>query len=479
LAAVAVKDFQGESWLSAVLADWQLVADAAFSDLVLWVPNRNSFEASAHARPAAAPTLFYRDIIGNSPRSDWAKQINQAWTTKVPALGSELERFEGNASRVSAYPVFTPDKSKDSVPIAIITRHTNLGESRMPNKLKLNFVAVGEELLKMISEGCYPTAEAGSAPKRGAPRANDGLIRLDAAGRVLFASPSALSVFNAAGVDGELEGRLLAETVNALPTGFNQVDEGLPLILTGKGAWRSDVDFEGQTVSLRSVPLMSKGKRNGAIVLCRDVTQLRVRDRELISKDATIREIHHRVKNNLQTVASLLRIQSRQTKSEEVKESLAQAMRRVSAIAVVHDVLTEGVDQEVSFDQVFKRILTLVPETAVTNNTQVTTEFEGSFGELPAERSTSLALVLTEIVSNAVEHGLEDNPGVIQVTAEREKKILRITVEDNGVGLPEGKLGSGLGTQIVKTLVESELRGKINWTSPIRGGTRVVLEIPV
>ena len=178
-------------------------------------------------------------------------------------------------------------------------------------------------------------------------------------------------------------------------------------------------------------------------------------------------------------MASLLRIQSRQTKSEEVKESLAQAMRRVSAIAVVHDVLTEGVDQDVSFDQVFKRILTLVPETAVTNNTQVTTEFEGSFGELPAERSTSLALVLTEIVSNAVEHGLEDNPGVIQVTAEREKKILRITVEDNGVGLPEGKLGSGLGTQIVKTLVESELRGKINWTSPIRGGTRVVLEIPV
>ena len=130
---MAVKDFLSESWLSAVLADWQLVADAAFSDLVLWIPSRTTFEASAHARPAAAPTLFYRDIIGNSPRSDWAKQINQAWTTKMPALGSELERFEGNASRVSAYPVFAPDKSTDSVPIAIITRHTNLGESRMPS----------------------------------------------------------------------------------------------------------------------------------------------------------------------------------------------------------------------------------------------------------------------------------------------------------------------------------------------------------
>lgn len=476
---MGIKAFEGESWISAVLADWQLVADSAFSDLVLWVPIKSSFEAISHARPAGAPTLFYRDITGSAPRSDWAKQIAKAWKTKKPSVGTGLERHEGSASRISAYPVFSPDKTADSSPIAVITRHTNLGESRMPNKLQLNFVAIGDELLNMIAEGCFPTVEAGTAPKRGAPRAQDGLIRLDAAGRVLFASPSALSVFNAAGVEGELEGRLLAETVKALPSGFAQVDEGLPLILTGKGAWRSDVEFEGQTVSLRSIPMISEKTRHGAIVLCRDVTQLRVRDRELITKDATIREIHHRVKNNLQTVASLLRIQTRQTSSEEVKDSLAQAMRRVSAIAVVHDVLSEGVDQEVSFDQIFRRILVLVPETAVSFHSTVKTEFEGSFGELPAERSTALALVLTEVVSNAIEHGLGEKPGTVKVVAERTKKLLRVEVEDDGVGLPEGKLGSGLGTQIVKTLVESELRGKINWTSPIRGGTRVVLEIPL
>jgi two-component sensor histidine kinase len=305
------------------------------------------------------------------------------------------------------------------------------------------------------------------------------LIRLDAAGRVLFASPGALSVFNAAGVEGELEGRLLSETVNALPAGLGQVDEGLPLILTGKGAWRSDVEFDRLTIAMRSVPLMKNKLRNGAIVLCRDVTQLRVRDRELITKDATIREIHHRVKNNLQTVASLLRLQSRQASSDEVKESLGQAMRRVSAIALVHDVLSEGVEQNVSFDQIFNRILALVPETAVASHATVTTQFEGSFGELTAERSTPLALVLTELVSNGVEHGLGDGSGTISVVAQRSPKLLRIEVEDDGVGLPEGKVGSGLGTQIVRTLVESELRGKINWTSPIRGGTRVVLEIPV
>jgi two-component sensor histidine kinase len=121
----------------------------------------------------------------------------------------------------------------------------------------------------------------------------------------------------------------------------------------------------------------------------------------------------------------------------------------------------------------------LIPETTSSYSTSISSEIEGSFGELSAERSTTLALVLTEIVANAVEHGIVDRSGKITVIAERTPKLLRIEVLDDGVGLPEGKLGSGLGTQIVRTLVESELRGKISWTSPIRGGTKVVLELPV
>ena len=385
--------------------------------------------------------------------------------------------FEGVKTKIDAYPVFAPDKQGDSSPIAVITRHTNLGESRVPNKLQLNFVAIGNSLLNMVSRGAFPIPEAGTDSKRGAPRANDGLVRLDQSGRVLFASPNALSMFNRAGVEGDLEGRLFAESITGLDLRQDQLDEGLPLILTAKGAWRTDLEFEDVTIAVRSIPLYEAGKRLGGVVLCRDVTELRVRERALLTKDMTIREIHHRVKNNLQTVASLLRIQSRQSDSEEVKESLAQAMRRVSAIAVVHDVLSEGIEQEISFDQIFKRILLLVPEIAGYHTT-VKTEFTGSFGELTAERSTPLALVLTEVVANAIEHGLSDRSGTVQVEAVRDKKVLVITVTDDGAGLPEGKVGTGLGTQIIRTLVESELRGKILWTSPIRGGTKVTIELP-
>ncbi len=460
------------------MADWQLIADLAFGDLVLWTPKAGKLQASAHARPAASATLFYRDITGTPSRFDWDQIIQEAWTTGVPVLSDEPATFEGVRTKIDAYPVFAPGKESDSAPIAVITRHTNLGESRVPNKLQLNFVAIGNALLQMVSRGAFPIPEAGSESKRGAPRANDGLVRLDQSGRVLFASPNALSMFNRAGVDGDLEGRLFAESITGLDLRQDQLDEGLPLVLTAKGAWRTDLEFENVTIAVRSIPLYEGSERVGGVVLCRDVTELRVRERALITKDMTIREIHHRVKNNLQTVASLLRIQSRQSDSEEVKESLAQAMRRVSAIAVVHDVLSEGIDQEVSFDQIFKRILLLVPEIAGYHTT-VKTEFSGSFGELAAERSTPLALVLTEVVANAVEHGLSDRSGTVQVEAIREKKTLTITVTDDGSGLIEGKVGTGLGTQIIRTLVESELRGKILWTSPIRGGTKVTIELPV
>lgn len=469
---------QLSEWLRTLLAEWQLIADLAFGDLVLWVPHRGKLHATALARPAAAATLFYRDVTGTPSRFDWDQTIQEAWETGQTVIPDQPSNFEGITTKLAAYPVFAPGFQPGDQPLAVITRHTNLGEPRVPNKLQLNYISIANLLLAMVSVGQFPTPEAGTASKRGAPRAHDGLIRLDQSGRVLFASPNALSLFNRAGVDGELEGRLFSETVNSLEGHLNQLDEGLALVLTGKGSWRTDMEYPGVTIAVRSIPLFEKGKRVGAIVLCRDVTELRYRERALLTKDMTIREIHHRVKNNLQTVASLLRIQSRQSGSEEVKESLAQAMRRVSAIAVVHDVLSEGIDQEVSFDQIFRRVLLLVPEIAGYHNT-VKTEFIGSFGELVAERATPLALVLTEVVANAVEHGLADRSGTIQVEAMRHKKQLEITVTDDGAGLAEGKVGSGLGTQIIRTLVESELRGTILWTSPIRGGTKVTIKIPV
>jgi two-component sensor histidine kinase len=214
-------------------------------------------------------------------------------------------------------------------------------------------------------------------------------------------------------------------------------------------------------------------------VLVRDVTEFRHQEQELITKDATIREIHHRVKNNLQTVASLLRIQSRRATSDASRDALAQAMRRVSAIAVVHDTLSEGLSQNVDFDDVFDRVLMLIAEVASSHNTTVRPVKKGSFGILPSEYATPLSLALTELVTNAVEHGLAGRDGEVEISAKRRDDKLTVRVRDNGVGLPEGKVGSGLGTQIVRTLIEGELSGTIDWHTLEGEGTEVTIDIPL
>lgn len=471
-------------WLHLLLADWQLVADLVFADLVLWVPTaEGGFVAAGHARPSSAATIFYRDITGEPVRKVWASQVKKAFETGVTVDTKAQADPDGTTSRMSAVPVRRKISRKSDevteMPIAVITRHTNLTEVIMPNRLQLSYLGCGNELMVMIADGNYPDFASSTGPRRGAPRANDGLLRLDVNGVVTFASPNGLSAFNRLGIAGELEGRSLAQAADPIVQGKNNIDESLPLVLTGRAPWRTDMESRNVTLTVRAIPLKAKGQRTGAIVLCRDVTELRRQERELITKDATIREIHHRVKNNLQTVASLLRIQARRSKSKEAKESLDQAMRRVSAIALVHDTLSEGLSQDVNFDEVFDRILMLATEVASSMNTSIKTILDGKFGQLKSDMATPLAVALTEIITNAVEHGLAERSGVVAVNAERKQRQLLITVSDNGKGLTDGKVGQGLGTQIIRTLIEGELRGTIHWSSPAEGGARVAISLPL
>ena len=469
-------------WLTRLQSEWQLVADLLFADLVLWVPTKDgSFVAAAHARPSSAATVFYRDISGQPIRKEWMAPVKQAFESGQIVEQKSSDTVAGLPTRFSAIPVqkdasLGPDGSS---PIAVITRHTNLSESRTPNKIQLNYVSCGNDLLTMITEGTFPDYSSPTGRRRGAPRANDGLLRLDADGNVIFASPNGLSAFSQLGIEGEIEGKSLAEVATKIVKEQSTVDESLPLVLTGKAPWRADLESADVALSVRAIPLMKSGSRTGAIVLCREITELRRQEQELLTKDATIREIHHRVKNNLQTVASLMRIQMRRTTSPKAKEALDQAIRRVSAIALVHNNLAEGFSDDVNFDDVFESSMRLVGELASDSTREIKLRIEGKFGQLESKFATPLAVALTEVVTNAASHGLGLHGGTIVITPRKTAKQLSIEVEDNGVGFEKDAIGTGLGTQIIKTLIEGELRGKISWFSPKDGGTKVAISIPL
>jgi two-component sensor histidine kinase len=336
----------------------------------------------------------------------------------------------------------------------------------------------------MLSEGTFPNV--GDLPiSRSSPRVGDGLIRLDVAGVVAFASPNALSAYHRMGLTAELEGQNLVTVTRPLisdPFEAQELADHVRDSLVGGSSMRMEVDAGGAAVLLRTLPLVARGKAAGAAVLIRDVTEIKRRDRALLSKDATIREIHHRVKNNLQTVAALLRLQARRTNNAEGREALIESVRRVSSIALVHDALSMSVDEEVNLDDVVDRILPMMNDVATVDSPIRITRV-GDLGVLDADRATALVMVVTELVQNAIEHAFDSAAqGCVTIRAERSARWLDVVVHDDGRGLPHGfslEKAERLGLQIVRTLVSAELDGSLEMHAAPDGGTDVVLRVPI
>ncbi|PSL06660.1 two-component sensor histidine kinase [Haloactinopolyspora alba] len=464
-------------WLHALVADWQLLADLSFADLVLWVPDRDDegYRAVAQMRPTTGPTAYVEDLVGSYLVKGRRPLIDTAYAEGVIRREGDPEWWDDVPVRVEAIPVRRGDRI-----IGVIGRHTNLVAVRTPSRLELSYLECGGQLAKLIGEGRFPHPRATDMGRRGAPRVGDGLIRLDVDGVALYASPNATSAYRRLGLAADLVGQKLGAATAELAPRPGALDEPLESVLSGRQHVRTEIEGNGTVMTLRTIPLDPEGRHVGALVLCRDVTEVRRRERELLTKDATIREIHHRVKNNLQTVAALLRLQSRRIGVPAGRAALDEAVRRVGTIAIVHETLSQTVDDTVVFDDVADRLLGMVTEVA-TAEARVQADRDGSFGVLGADVATPLAMALTELLQNAVEHGLRGRDGELRLTAERGAGRLRVVIADDGAGLPadfDADTAGNLGLQIVRTLVVGELGGQIDLGARDGGGTAVVLDLP-
>jgi two-component sensor histidine kinase len=368
--------------------------------------------------------------------------------------------------------------------IALVGRNTNLLGVRTPSRLELSYLQTAADLTQMIAAGYFPNPGQRS-DHADSPRVGDGFLRIDAEGRVTYASPNALSVYRKLGHSGDLTGLELAGVTRSLVPPMHRTDEEtLSTVLLGRAPRDTEVGTDDVVLIVRAIPLRTAEERIGALVLLRDVTDLRRRDRELITKEATIREIHHRVKNNLQTVAALLRLQARRMDTPDAKAALEEAVRRVGSIAIVHETLSQSPEEHVAFDEIADRLGRMVTEVSALGE-RVRVRRTGSFGVLSSEAATALAMVLTEVLQNAVEHGYEPDSsvgGTIVVSARRIVGRLHVTIEDDGRGLPDdfdADKSSSLGLSIVRTLVESELGGVLE-IGPAHGqtGARVSVDLP-
>ncbi|SHF75643.1 Two-component sensor histidine kinase, contains HisKA and HATPase domains [Jatrophihabitans endophyticus] len=475
--------------IARLVGEWQLLADLAFADLLLWVPVAvpaaeagavPGFLCVAQCRPTTGPTAYQHDQVGV------VLQGNRVAPLRIALAESRIFRevdpdWEGDLPiRREAIPVRLGDEV-----IAVIGRDANLASVRTPSQLELVYLQSAADLAGMVADGTFPAAD--SRPEEGAgPRVGDGLARLEPDGTIIYASPNALSAFSRLGVTGPV----LSEPIDALTSSvaddpFDATDLAAAVADAIDGGHPASIEVEGRgaTILFRAWPLRPRGETLGALLLMQDVTELRRRDLQIMSKDATIREIHHRVKNNLQTVAALLRLQARRVAVPEARAALEESMRRVQSIALVHETLSVSIEEAVEFDDIVDRLLSMLSD-VMGSAQRVDAVREGSFGVVPAAAATPLVLVLTELVQNAIEHAFpEDGEGMVTVLARRRRGRLTVTIRDDGVGLPEGFTGGKsdrLGLQIVNTLVSAELSGEVSYRPNPRGrGTDAVLDLPL
>jgi two-component sensor histidine kinase len=465
-----------------LVGEWQLLSDLSFADLLLWVPlAEGDFLCAAQVRPTTGPTAHQDDQVG--------RRATGAETDPLAVAVGEGRIFrESDPEWEGAVPV-----RREAIPVrrehggrvlAVLGRDTNLATARSPSKLELAYLQSADDLCRMVADGGFP-APGQTVEVHTGPRAGDGLLRLAADGTVVYASPNALSAYRRLGVtanliDAEL-GPLTASLVRD-PFDGAEIADRIHRALAGEAPLRMEIEARGATVLFRALPLRPASESLGALVLVRDVTEVRRRDRQLLSKDATIREIHHRVKNNLQTVAALLRLQARRVDTPDARNALEESVRRISSIALVHETLALSLDERVDFDGIVDQLLGMLADLAGAGY-RVRLRRTGSFGVVPAAVATPMIMVLTEVVQNAVEHAFADGrSGSVLVTAQRRTRALEVSVTDDGRGLPEGFSLEGsdrLGLQIVRTLVQSELRGTIELRARPPRGTEVVLRVPL
>ncbi len=187
--------------------------------------------------------------------------------------------------------------------------------------------------------------------------------------------------------------------------------------------------------------------------------------------DVRLREVHHRIKNNLQIIASILNLQARGCKDEYTKNILHENMNRVLTIAKIHDILTaQGVAQDIDCLALLSS-LKLNLSSFVPYGKNISIVIEGDSVVVNAEIASAVALAANELITNALEHAFNDRDcGEIKVSLIAGRLITTVLVSDNGCGyLPSDCTGSSFGLKIVESTVRDKLRGHLRINSDSSG----------
>jgi two-component sensor histidine kinase len=454
-----------------------IVADLSRADILLY-GRKSEKEAIvlAHAQPHSLAHVYNKSREGYVVTAVQRPEVLRTLTSGQPQKEHRSFISEGAQVVRQALPVFfpspvaacnCPEGSKENpLVVATLIIVTNLIEYERHRLRSEVFRQALKKLQLMVSYGQVLGGENLSPFGE-----QDGITFVDAAGVIRYVSGIAANLYRRLGYKDTLVGRQLSDLETA--------DEELrQLALEQQRCLEREVKEGDRFCVHKALPLVSypklywpwlkhsrRIKPYGVIIALHDATESRRQDQEIRVKNAMIQEVHHRVKNNLQTIAGLLRMQTRRVKSEEARQVLDETLNRILSIAVIHEFLSSDNSNIINIKEVSNRIVGHLRQGMLNPEKEIQLELTGEPIYLPARQATACSLIINELVQNAIEHGFErKQTGLIQVNLADEGDEVIIKVMDNGDGLPadfDVDQADSLGLHIVKILVEEDLKGQI------------------
>lgn len=238
------------------------------------------------------------------------------------------------------------------------------------------------------------------------------------------------------------------------------------LICTGM-----DFEINGFQFFIIFFPLFIGNEHRGMLVSISDVSIIKNMLKEVINKSTVIKEVHHRVKNNLQTVASLLRLQTRRSNSFMVEKAFVESINRISSIALVYEALSKEGTNVVNMKDCIKNIMSMILTNMVEPNKVIKGEIRGKDIYLSSSQASNVSLCITELLQNAMKHAfILRKKGNIIVTLDQVNREVIIMIEDDGVGLSGKKTkGNSLGLKIIQMITTETLKGNFKLESHTYG----------
>ncbi|QXM07369.1 sensor histidine kinase [Crassaminicella indica] len=426
----------------------QNIADLVNADVFIDCATRDPNRAIvvAEAKPTYGKSMYEGNVVG-----EFALRENEPAVIRTLEIEITSRDIKGiTQENINVKQTVNPIKNAEGKTIGVLIVEKDITEDMHHDK-KIEFLAeMNEKLTNEIIEL--------ERDKEITYHLDEGIIMFNKSGNVIYTNLVAEQLYKKLGFMDSLIGMH-----------FNNISLEQKLfenIIEEKNDRISEIEFCNLTLQLKYIFY-----RNYFIIFIKDITDMRKKEKELILKSVAIKEIHHRVKNNLQTIASLLRLQSRRIENQEFKNILNESINRILSIAATHEILAQQGIDHVDIKKVISKIIDGMQKGYLSKEKSIDMEIIGDELRVDSDKATDISLIINELIQNSIQYAFEDQAkGKITVYIQKGELYSRITVVDNGKGFDyECVNPNSLGLNIVKSIVTDKLGGRMNIQSDSNG----------